>query len=60
MGDLPLMTATGTFVINGAERLLSASWYVPLESTMQSLDDKIGKETVSSTVIPNRGAWLEY
>ena len=60
MGDLPLMTATGTFVINGAERVI-VSQLVRSPSIYYSVShDKIGKELYSSTVIPNRGAWLEY
>ncbi len=60
MGDLPLMTRTGTFVINGAERVIvsqlvrSPGIYYGIES------DKFGKKLYSCTVIPNRGAWLEY
>ena len=60
MGDLPLMTATGTFVINGAERVI-VSQLVRSPGIYYGLaHDKIGKELYSSTVIPNRGAWLEY
>ncbi len=60
MGDLPLMTATGTFVINGAERVI-VSQLVRSPGIYYSIDhDKIGKRLFSSTVIPNRGAWLEY
>src|SRR5574344_1343355 len=60
MGDLPLMTATGTFVINGAERVI-VSQLVRSPSIYYSIaHDKIGKTLYSSTVIPNRGAWLEY
>ncbi len=60
MGDLPLMTDTGTFVINGAERVIvsqlvrSPGIYYAIEN------DKFGKKLYSCTVIPNRGAWLEY
>ena len=60
MGDLPLMTDTGSFVINGAERVIvsqivrSPSIYYDIEH------DKIGKELFTSQIIPNRGAWLEY
>ena len=60
MGDFPLMTDTGTFVINGAERVIvsqlvrSPGIYYAMEK------DKVGKNLISSTVIPNRGAWLEY
>ena len=60
MGDLPLMTETGTFVINGAERVI-VSQLVRSPGIYYAIDhDKIGKKIFSSTVIPNRGAWLEY
>ncbi len=60
MGDLPLMTETGTFVINGAERVI-VSQLVRSPGIYYAIDhDKIGKRLFSSTVIPNRGAWLEY
>ncbi|MDF2537113.1 MAG: rpoB [Herbinix sp.] len=60
MGDLPLMTETGTFVINGAERVI-VSQLVRSPGIYFAIDhDKIGKRLFSSTVIPNRGAWLEY
>ena len=60
MGDLPLMTETGTFVINGAERVI-VSQLVRSPGIYYAIDhDKIGKKLYSSTVIPNRGAWLEY
>ena len=60
MGDLPLMTATGTFIINGAERVI-VSQLVRSPGIYYSVShDKIGKELFSATVIPNRGAWLEY
>lgn len=60
MGDLPLMTATGTFIINGAERVI-VSQLVRSPGIYYSVShDKIGKELYSCTVIPNRGAWLEY
>lgn len=60
MGDLPLMTPTGTFVINGAERVI-VSQLVRSPGIYYNVGfDKIGKELYSSTVIPNRGAWLEY
>ncbi|OEF97946.1 DNA-directed RNA polymerase subunit beta [Desulfuribacillus alkaliarsenatis] len=59
MGDFPLMTDTGTFVINGAERVI-VSQLVRSPSVYFSLkNDKTGKETYTATVIPNRGAWLE-
>lgn len=60
MGDLPLMTETGTFVINGAERVI-VSQLVRSPGIYYSIaHDKIGKTLYSATVIPNRGAWLEY
>ena len=60
MGDLPLMTATGTFVINGAERVI-VSQLVRSPGIYYAIGhDKLGKRLFSSTVIPNRGAWLEY
>ena len=60
MGDLPLMTATGTFVINGAERVIVSRLVRSPGIYYAIAHDKIGKELFSSTVIPNRGAWLEY
>ena len=60
MGDLPLMTATGTFVINGAERVIVSQLVRSPGIYYAIAHDKIGKEFFSSTVIPNRGAWLEY
>ena len=60
MGDLPLMTRTGTFVINGAERVI-VSQLVRSPGIYYGIDhDKYGKNLYSCTVIPNRGAWLEY
>ena len=60
MGDLPLMTETGTFVINGAERVI-VSQLVRSPGIYYGIGhDKIGKRLYSCTVIPNRGAWLEY
>ncbi len=60
MGDLPLMTETGTFVINGAERVI-VSQLVRSPGIYYAIShDKIGKRLFSCTVIPNRGAWLEY
>ena len=60
MGDLPIMTETGTFVINGAERVI-VSQLVRSPGIYYAIGhDKIGKRLFSSTVIPNRGAWLEY
>jgi len=60
MGDLPLMTETGTFVINGAERVIVSQLVRSPGIYYATAHDKIGKELYSSTVIPNRGAWLEY
>ncbi len=60
MGDLPLMTETGTFVINGAERVI-VSQLVRSPGIYYAIShDKVGKTLYSCTVIPNRGAWLEY
>ena len=60
MGDLPIMTDTGTFVINGAERVI-VSQLVRSPGIYYSIDyDKTGKKLISCQVIPNRGAWLEY
>jgi DNA-directed RNA polymerase subunit beta len=60
MGDLPIMTETGTFVINGAERVI-VSQLVRSPGIYYNVDhDKVGKKLYSATVIPNRGAWLEY
>ncbi|MBQ7556856.1 MAG: DNA-directed RNA polymerase subunit beta [Lachnospiraceae bacterium] len=60
MGDLPVMTDTGTFVINGAERVI-VSQLVRSPGIYYAIDhDKLGKRLFSCTVIPNRGAWLEY
>ena len=60
MGDLPLMTKTGTFVINGAERVIVSQLVRSPGIYYGIAHDKIGKELFSCTVIPNRGAWLEY
>ena len=60
MGDLPLMTDTGTFVINGAERVIVSQLVRSPGIYYGIAHDKIGKELYSCTVIPNRGAWLEY
>ncbi|ADL35102.1 DNA directed RNA polymerase beta subunit RpoB [Butyrivibrio proteoclasticus B316] len=60
MGDLPLMTATGTFVINGAERVIVSQLVRSPGIYYDITYDKIGKELMACTVIPNRGAWLEY
>ncbi len=60
MGDFPLMTQSGTFVINGAERVI-VSQLVRSPGVYFKMDyDRSGKELFSSTIIPNRGAWLEY
>ncbi|MDR1209529.1 MAG: DNA-directed RNA polymerase subunit beta [Clostridiales bacterium] len=60
MGDFPLMTETGTFIINGAERVI-VSQLVRSPGIYYGTDfDKVGKLLISATVIPNRGAWLEY
>ncbi len=60
MGDFPLMTENGTFIINGAERVI-VSQLVRSPGIYYGIDhDKVGKKLFSSTVIPNRGAWLEY
>ncbi len=60
MGEFPLMTASGTFVINGAERVV-VSQLVRSPGVYYRMDyDRSGKELFSSTIIPNRGAWLEY
>jgi DNA-directed RNA polymerase subunit beta len=60
MGDLPLMTKTGTFVINGAERVIVSQLVRSPGIYYGIAHDKLGKELFSATVIPNRGAWLEY
>ena len=60
MGDLPLMTATGTFVINGAERVIVSQLVRSPGIYYAIAHDKLGKKLFSCTVIPNRGAWLEY
>ena len=60
MGDLPLMTKTGTFVINGAERVIVSQLVRSPGIYYGIAHDKLGKRLFSSTVIPNRGAWLEY
>jgi len=60
MGDFPLMTENGTFIINGAERVI-VSQLMRSPGIYYSVDfDKVGKMLISSTIIPNRGAWLEY
>ena len=61
MGDFPLMTESGTFVINGAERaIVSQLVRSPGVYFAEKTDEKTGKRLFSSTIIPNRGAWLEY
>ena len=60
MGDFPLMTETGTFVINGAERVIVSQLVRSPSVYYSSKVDKNGKKGFSATVIPNRGAWLEY
>ena len=60
MGDLPLMTDTGTFVINGAERVIVSQLVRSPGMYYGITNDKVGKELFSCQVIPNRGAWLEY
>ncbi len=60
MGDLPLMTETGTFVINGAERVIVSQLVRSPGIYYAVSHDKVGKTLYSCTVIPNRGAWLEY
>ena len=60
MGDLPLMTKTGTFVINGAERVIVSQLVRSPGIYYGIAHNKFGKKLYSATVIPNRGAWLEY
>ena len=60
MGDFPLMTDTGTFVINGAERVIVSQLVRSPSVYFSSKHDKNGKKGYTATVIPNRGAWLEY
>ena len=60
VGDLPLMTETGTFVINGAERVIVSQLVRSPGIYYSVTHDKLGKELIACTVIPNRGAWLEY
>ncbi len=60
MGDLPLMTPTGTFVINGAERVVVSQLVRSPGAYFKEERDKTGKKLFSSTLIPNRGAWLEF
>ena len=60
MGDFPLMTDQGTFIINGAERVIVSQLVRSPGVYYNKAYDKSGKELFSATVIPNRGAWLEY
>ncbi len=60
MGDFPLMTPQGTFIINGAERVIVTQLVRSPGIYFAEAFDKVGKQLISSTVIPNRGAWLEY
>ena len=60
MGDFPIMTESGTFVINGAERVIVSQLVRSPGVYFDMVHDTLGKELFSSTVIPNRGAWLEY
>lgn len=60
MGDFPLMTEQGTFIINGAERVIVSQLVRSPGAYYSNVVDKTGKKLYSSTVIPNRGAWLEY
>lgn len=60
MGDFPLMTETGTFIINGAERVIVSQLVRSPSVYFNSKIDKNGKRTFAATVIPNRGAWLEF
>jgi DNA-directed RNA polymerase subunit beta len=59
MGDFPLMTETGTFIINGAERVIVSQLVRSPSVYFSTKTDKNGKKTYTATVIPNRGAWLE-
>ena len=60
MGELPLMTETGTFIINGAERVIVSQLVRSPGAYFHDRPDKNGKQLYGSTLIPNRGAWLEY
>lgn len=60
MGEFPLMTDSGTFIINGAERVIVSQVVRSPGIYFDMQHDKIGKELFNATVIPNRGAWLEY
>ncbi|MEJ7422837.1 hypothetical protein, partial [Staphylococcus haemolyticus] len=60
MGDFPLMTDTGTFVINGAERVIVSQLVRSPSVYFNEKIDNNGRENYDATIIPNRGAWLEY
>lgn len=60
MGDFPIMTDTGTFIINGAERVIVSQLVRSPSVYYSGKVDKNGKKGFTATVIPNRGAWLEY
>ena len=60
MGDFPLMTEQGTFIINGAERVIVSQLVRSPGAYYTEAVDKLGRHLFSSQVIPNRGAWLEY
>ena len=60
MGDFPLMTEQGTFIINGAERVIVTQLVRSPGIYYEQKYDKVGKKLINATVIPNRGAWLEY
>ena len=60
MGDIPIMTDSGTFIINGAERVIVSQLVRSPGIYYEQKYDKVGKKLINSTVIPNRGAWLEY
>src|SRR5699024_7605808 len=60
MGDFPLMTDTGTFIINGAERVIVSQLVRSQSVYFNNKVDKNGKRGLEATVIPNRGAWMEF
>ncbi|MFV0519030.1 MAG: DNA-directed RNA polymerase subunit beta [Lachnospirales bacterium] len=60
MGDFPLMTETGTFIINGAERVIVSQLVRSPGIYYDMKYDKVGKQLITATVIPSRGAWIEY
>lgn len=60
LGDFPIMTESGTFVINGAERVIVSQLVRSPGVYFDMTHDKVGTELYSSTINPNRGAWLEY